>query len=191
MKRITMTLKLSGLALLGTAFLATAMGATNSWIHVRVDSEKGEKVRVNVPLALVSTVLPIVQEKGLANTKIRGNHIQLGDSELTISELRQIWRSIRENGSGELANVESDGNRVNVFLDGQYLRVESRKTSHERVHVKVPVNVVDALLSGTGDELDLMAAVSALATLGNQQLVEVQADDSTVKIWIDDKNDGQ
>ncbi len=191
MRRLKMTLKLSALALFGTAFLTTAMGATNSWIHVRVDSQKGEKVRVNVPLALVSTVLPIVQEKGLADTKIRGKHIQFGDSDLTVSDLRQIWRSIRENGSGELANVEADGNQVNVFLDGQYLRVESRESSNERVHVKVPVTVVDALLSGSGDELDLMAAVSALATLGNEQLVEVQADDSTVKIWIDDKNDGQ
>lgn len=191
MKQTKLTLKLSLLTLVGMAFLTGAMGATNSWIHVRVDSEKGEKVRVNVPMSLVSTVLPIVQEKGLANTKIHGNHIQLGNSELTIGELREIWNSLRQNGSGELANVETEDNKVNVFMDGQYLRVESSEGSGEKVHVKVPVNVVDALLSGTGDELDLMAAVNALAELGDQQLVEVQADNSTVKIWIDSKNDGQ
>ncbi len=167
-----------------------ATAAPNSWIHVRVDSEQGEKVRVNLPMALISTVLPILEEKKLAHARIQMDGIELGEGRLTVADMREIWASIRSQGSYELANVEKDNQKVKVFLDGGYLRVETLEHANEQVQVRLPVAVVDALLSGPGDELDLMAAVNALAGLGEQQLVEVRSEDSSVKIWIDQSNNG-
>lgn len=179
------------LPLLLLAFTALTAAAPNSWLHVRVDSNEGEKVRVNVPLNLVSTVLPLIKEKHLTHGRLRTNRIALNGGELTVDDLRQIWASIKSSGSYELANIETSDANIHVVLDGDYLTVESLEGSREQVHVKVPVAVVDALLSGDGDELDVLAAVEALERLGGQQLVMVEADDSTVKIWIDQKSEGE
>jgi hypothetical protein len=61
----------------------------------------------------------------------------------------------------------------------------SRPWDREDVHVKMPAAVVEALLSGDEDELDVAAAIRALARHGEGELVTVSGDDETVRIWID------
>ena len=53
------------------------------------------------------------------------------------------------------------------------------------------MSVVEALLSGAKDELDLVAAVRALAAHGDTILVTVEDRKNTVKVWVDTKNTGQ
>jgi len=51
------------------------------------------------------------------------------------------------------------------------------------------VSVLEALLSGDDDELNLVAAVEALSKDAKGSLVTVNDDDGTlVKVWIDDRN---
>jgi hypothetical protein len=52
----------------------------------------------------------------------------------------------------------------------------------------VPFTVVDALLSGGKDELDLLAAVRTLGTIGDTVLVTVNDKDSKVRIWVDSRS---
>ena len=49
-----------GVSLLGTD--AAHAGDKDLWLHVAVDGE-GERVRVNVPISLVETALPLVEDE--------------------------------------------------------------------------------------------------------------------------------
>ncbi|MGB8456871.1 MAG: hypothetical protein WCE50_04080, partial [Candidatus Acidiferrum sp.] len=62
------------------------------------------------------------------------------------------------------------------------------KPKNSQVEVKVPMKVVEALLSGGKDELDIAAGLHALAGEGDMELVSVKDDDSTVRVWMDSKN---
>ena len=57
-----------------------------------------------------------------------------------------------------------------------------------KVEVKVPMKVVDALLSAGKDVLDVVAALRALSANGDMELVSVKDDDNTVRVWIASKN---
>jgi len=56
------------------------------------------------------------------------------------------------------------------------------------VEVKIPMSVVDALLSGKKDELDLVAGLRMLSVQGDTELVSVKDEENTVRVWIDSKN---
>jgi len=47
---------------------------------------------------------------------------------------------------------------------------------------------VDALLSAGKDELDIVAALRALSSYGDTELVTVKDDGNTVRIWVDSRN---
>ena len=47
------------------ALSVTVSAETKGWLHVHVDTADSEQVRVNLPLSLVATALPIVAEKGM------------------------------------------------------------------------------------------------------------------------------
>jgi hypothetical protein len=68
--------------------------------------------------------------------------------------------------------------------------VDETRGDRERVEIKVPITVIDALLSGEGDELNLAAAIRALDAHGSQQLITVDDDDSQVRIWVDSDQAG-
>ena len=53
------------------------------------------------------------------------------------------------------------------------------------VNVQIPSRVVDALLSGEGEELNFRAAIEALAAEGEGELVTVNDDDDRVRVWVD------
>jgi len=130
-------------------------------------------------------------------------------SELRVNEvdLRAVFEAVRDTKDGEFVTVQSRKNNVRVAKEAGYLLVkvremkEARKTEkpdekpaapfEERVDVRVPMSVVEALLSGAKDELDLVAAVRALSAHGDTILVTVEDRKNTVKVWVDSKNTGQ
>ena len=64
-----------------------------------------------------------------------------------------------------------------------YVEVRDEK-GPEKVNVKIPQAVVDALLAG--DEIDLEAAVRALVEHGEGDFVTVSERDDSVRVWVDD-----
>jgi hypothetical protein len=56
------------------------------------------------------------------------------------------------------------------------------------VDIKIPFPVVEALLSGGKDEINVLAALRALGNYQNIDLVTVNDADSTVRIWVDSSN---
>ncbi|MDA2925751.1 hypothetical protein MYX78_00720 [Acidobacteria bacterium AH-259-G07] len=168
-------------------FESTSQAAPARWLHVRVEEAgKGEKVKVNIPLAVVETVLPLVKEQHLAKGRVR-----LQEKGFTVSDLREVWRTLRAEGDMTLVELESSDADVRVFIEGDYLRVESAETSEKKIHISVPTPVVDALLSGEGEEIDILAALQVLQQMGGQEIVSVQDDDTSVRVWIDESNETQ
>lgn len=185
--------------------VAQSASKSDQWIHVRVEckDEGGETVRVNVPLDMAVKVLPAINHDQLQNGKV---HIH--DSHMNDIDLRVLLDAVRSSKDGEYVTVQGHDNDVRVAKNGGYLYVhvtdkgkrqkemdEPGKEKHgkmlknsSQVEVKVPMKVVDALLSGGKDELDLVAALHALSKNGDTELVTVKDDQNTVHVWVDSKN---
>jgi len=69
---------------------------------------------------------------------------------------------------------------------------DKRDKGHQEVQVRVPLAVVDALVASSkgGDDLDVGAALRALATHGDTDLVNIKDGKQTVHVWLDSKNNG-
>jgi len=158
------------------------------WLHVRVicTDGKGDTVRVNVPLELAEKVLPAVNHDRLHNGKVR-----IDNSEINDVDLRTVMEAVRSAKDGEYVTVQGDANDVRVAKEGNHLIVhvvDKGRSKKSQVEVKVPMKVVEALLSAGKDELDLVAALHALSTQGDVELVSVKDSENTVKVWLDSKN---
>jgi hypothetical protein len=175
-------------AIAAALFLAAAPAAASErWLHIRAEEggREAQTVRVNVPLSLLESVAPLLQDAHLEKGKMK-----VGDSDLDRAKLRELWDAVRRAQDGEYVTVESPEERVRVAKSGDYLLVKVRGSGEksERVDVKLPLPVVDALLSGNDDELNLVAAVRALKDRGDGDLVAVTDRSTVVRIWIDGKN---
>jgi len=177
-------------ALFGAAVLQAA--GADQWIHIKVDSKVGdeERVRVNVPLSLAEKILPAVQADCLHNGKVKI------EGEMNGVDLHALMDAIRSTGDSEFVTVESTHEHVRVAKQGAYMLIKVRDEDSgfkkgnkaETVDVKVPLSVVEALLSGGKNELDLAAAVRALRAQGDTELVTVNDGEETVHIWVDSQN---
>jgi hypothetical protein len=106
-------------------------------------------------------------------------------------DIRTIFEAVRSSKDGEFVTVQSKDADISVMKKEGMLYVhvhDKNKPKGSQVEVKVPMKVVGALLSAGKDELDLVAALHALATEGDVDLVSVKDDDSTIHVWMDSKN---
>lgn len=168
-----------------------AGAADNRWLHIRVQdsSPEGELVRINMPLSLAEKVLPAINSK-----ELQGGKVKVKEAKFQEVDLRAILDALRTAPENEFVTVQSPSKNVRVAKSGGNLLVKVRETKGkekpetENVEVSVPFPVVDALLSGGKDELDLLAAVRALGTVGDMTLVTVDDSKSKVRIWVDSRN---
>jgi hypothetical protein len=159
--------------------------------------EGGETVRVNVPIDMAVKVLPAIKKDNFQGGKVHIDCAHLDDV-----DLRAMLDAVRTAKDGEYVTVQSHENDVRVAKNAGYLYIhvtdknhknsadaKEAKTAHEsKVEVKVPMKVVDALFSSGKDELDIVAALRALSSGGDTELVSVKDSENTVRIWIDSKN---
>lgn len=161
-----------------------------SWIHVRVLEDDGAKVSVNLPLALVEVALEIAEKEAWSH-----HHVQLGrHSDVGIDDLRRMWGELKASGEAQYVDVEDDHERVRVtgLGDRVLIEVEDLDDGHEEVRVELPFSIVDALLAGETDELDIKAAVRELARVGaDGDLVSVNDGRTNVRVWIDNDARGE
>jgi hypothetical protein len=159
------------------------------WLHIRVDNpdSKEETVRVNVPLELAEKVLPSINRDRLQSGKVKIDEIDCHGV-----DLRALLDAVRTSKDGEFVTVQNKDSDVRVAKQNNYFLVHVIDKNHgskkSRVEVKIPMKVVDALLSGGKDELDLVAGLRALSAQGDTELVSVKDDENTVRIWLDSKN---
>jgi hypothetical protein len=164
--------------------------AKDRWLHVRVinSDNKGETVRVNIPLELAESVLPTINKNHLHNGKVTIDQAHLNDV-----DVHALLNAIRTAKDGEYVTVQGTDQDVRVAKEGGRLLVRVKdnkgsKSNKSDVDIKIPMHVIDALFSAGKDELDVVAGLHALASLGDTELVSVKSDDSTVRVWMDSKN---
>ncbi len=172
---------------------STTSVAKDRWLHVRVISSdnKGETVRVNVPLELAEKVLPAIHQERIHDGKVKIDNAHVNDV-----DFRALVEAIRTTKDGEFVTVQRNDCDVRVAkLDNHLIIHVVDKDVHEKgevrksqVEIKVPMKVVDALFSAGKDELDLVAALQALSTQGDTELVSVKDHENTVRVWLDSKN---
>lgn len=166
---------------------ALAQEQPERWLHVRVEDTgaKAERVRVNIPLSFAEKVLPSIKINDLEGGRIRlhrhGHHGFHG------ADIRAVLDAVRSTRDGEFVTVETEKEKVRVAKSQGYLLVQVR--GDETVDVKVPITVVEALVSGGPDELNIAAAVQALKAHGDILIVDVKDKKETVRIWVDTKSE--
>jgi hypothetical protein len=183
--------KFFGMALLAAGLAGTAQraAAADLWLHIDVNG-KGEQANINLPLSMVRNMAPMLEEKGHGHGSKR---IHVRDKDLSVSELRQAWREIANGPDANYITVKDQDSDVHIGKQGDYLRLKAkdRGTDGEDVDLKIPLDVVAALFSSDGDDLNFNAALEALARRGEGELLTVNGNEETVRIWIDSRAGGK
>lgn len=161
--------------------------AADLWIHVKVNEHTGEKsnVTVNLPISMLHAAVAMVDDATLNENRIRFN-----ESDINAADLRRMWAELKSSPDATFVHVESDKEHVKITKSGGYVvaTVVERGDSKADVQARIPVAVVDALLSSNDpNTLDLQAAIQALAAHGEGDLVSVTDTDATVRVWVDSR----
>jgi len=164
-------------------------GGADKWLHVKVEDD-GEKVSVNIPLSVIESMLPMITVDALRDGKLHVDEIDEFDEFDGFDgiDLREIARALREAPDADFVTVQSNDESVRVSKEKGYIvvSVEDRGgRSSENVWVRMPLDVLDALVGGDPHELDLLAALEVLSEHEGEALVNVESDDANVRVWID------
>ena len=180
---------LSSLLLLLFLALPALAAEKIRWIHVRVQEGgvDGESVHVNVPLSLVDGVLTLLEEKQ------RDATFRFDDSEIDRVELQRILTQLREAPEEAEILLEKGGDRVWFSRSGDRLliRVDEERSHHaERsrgaeTRILIPMKLADALVASP--EMDLKSVIRSFEGDGEILVVDGE-DDTTVRVWIDEKS---
>ena len=154
------------------------------WLHVRVEEPgKGSKVHVNLPLNVVEVALKAAPDAIGSHGRI---HFGREGTGMAVADFRRIWNELKAAGDTDLVTVEDKDEHVRVARKGGVVEVRVERKGREEVKVEVPVEVVDALFSGEGEELNVKAALAQLQKRRGD-IVRVNDENSTVRVWIDEQ----
>jgi len=176
----------------GAAALAanTARASTETrWLHIRVEERggDGENVRVNLPLSMIESVAPLLDD-----VQVDGGKMRVNDQDLDAAQLRKFLEAVKNSPDGEYVTVDSIDQRVRVAKSGPLFLIHAQDEREDsRVDVKIPIAVVDALLSAPDGKLNLSEAVKALGDRATGDLITIDERDSHVRIWIDERNESK
>ncbi|MBM3316354.1 MAG: hypothetical protein FJY75_00735 [Candidatus Eisenbacteria bacterium] len=166
---------------LASLLLAPGVGASEHWLHISVDAERSdERVRVNLPIELVESMILMVDGDDFrAGRLVLDRHG--GRHDLDVFALLAALREARD---GEYIAIQDGDDFVRVAKEEGRLTIRVEEPE-EQVLVRVPLAVLDALVSsGEGRELDVAAAIRALAA-DDGSVITVDGDDERVRIWVD------
>lgn len=184
-------LPLGAALVLWAAALPSRAQQAAPWIHVEVteQKEKGSTVNVNLPLSVAEVALEVAPDKIVKQGKIK-----LPNNDISIAELRKLWNELRNAGDAQFVAVKEENQDISIARRGDKIEIrvqEAASADSEKqgsdVHVDVPVAVVDALLSGEGEELNFKNAIAELHTQRGE-IVRVRDGDSNVRVWIDERS---
>ncbi|MGH9804289.1 MAG: hypothetical protein ACRD4D_03875 [Candidatus Acidiferrales bacterium] len=187
MKKLVPVVGVASFLALSLAALADQPRADKRWLHVRVENtgEKAESVRVNVPLDVALKVLPAIKSR-----ELREGRLRLEDARIEGVDIRSVLEAVRTLDDGEFVTIQSTDANVRVAKEAGHLiaRVDERTGSEDKISVKIPLRIVDALLSGSPDELNLQAAIQALSDSADDFMVSVESRNESVRVWVDSKS---
>ena len=156
--------------------------------HADGDDDGGDEgadfaANINLPLSAVGPLLSLVPHGAMSDRLL-----DLTGEEVNVGAMRDLWRAIAGVGEAEFVAVDGDDETVRIARTGDQINVqveECDEDSGEVVDIRVPVAVVDALLSGDGEALNVHAAVEQLGELRGD-IVRVSGGEHQVRVWIDE-----
>jgi hypothetical protein len=185
---------MNGTKIFGAALIAAGLGvgqavAADLWLHVRVHGEKGaDEAMVNLPISMARNLAGMIPEETRSSHKVR-----VKDKDYSIADLRQAWHEVENGPDANYITVNDPTSKVKIGKRGNYLelRADDKVGSQDRVEARIPLPVVAALFSGSGDRLNVDAALEELTHYGEGELLTVTNDRETVRIWIDHTADAR
>lgn len=138
---------------------------------------------INLPLSAVEPLLSLIPHGTLSDRLL-----DLAGEEVNVGAMRDLWRAVAGVGEAEFVAVDAEDETVRIARTGDQIRVQVKgcgEDGGETVDIRIPVAVVEALLSGDGETLNVPAAVEQLGELGGD-IVRVSGGEHQVRVWIDD-----
>ena len=169
------------------ALVLAGAAAADPWIHIKVENQHDEElVTVNLPFSMLHAAVAMIP----ADVKADGR-VAIDDLDMDWNELMNLWGEIKNAPEATFVTVETRDESVVVKKEGDFIKIRTTESTDygADVDVKLPLTVVDALLSGSEGAFDFTAAIEALAAYGPGELVSVRDGDETVRVWIDDRNE--
>jgi hypothetical protein len=144
---------------------------------------------VTVPLALAQAILPLIDDDDICRGKVRIDGGGFTGSDL--DDLRALRAAVAAAKEGEFVRLRLDDADALVARSGGNLlmRVNDGDT---RVRIRLPLDLLDALLAAESaghGEIDLAAAIETLGNQGAGEIVSVDDGTDQVRIWLDTKPD--
>lgn len=189
-QRALVALVLVAMLLAGGAAIAYAQEST-PWLHIRVteDGEDGARINVNLPVTLVQTFADLAEQEIERELSGRGSHVRvhMERHEVEIADIRRAWNELRNAGDAEFVEIEDGDEYIKISRAGDRVVIEldDRDGNDGRGRVEVPVSVVDALLEGEGETLNVRAAIDELIAVSSGEIAFVEDGGTTVRIWIE------
>jgi hypothetical protein len=138
-------------------------------------------VSISVPYAFVSGALRFA-----SLGKVRREMDLHFDHSVDASEIRMIVQELKDKPDGTDVMRTHDDAEIHVKKDGDQVTLEVRKNDRpeETVTLRLPWRIVDAVSTADRD-LDVDALLAQLRNAERGDLVEINAPDAHVRIWID------
>jgi hypothetical protein len=155
------------------------------FLRMKVENLKTEggpsNVSISVPYAFVSGALRFA-----SLGKIRREMDLHFDQSVDASEIRTIVQELKDKPDGTDVVRIHDEAEIHVKKDGDQATLEVRKKDRpeDTVTLKLPWRIVDAVSTADRD-LDVDALIAQLRHAERGDLVEINAPDAHVRIWID------
>ncbi len=170
--------------------LAAPLAAQTPWIHTEVTQDDGSHVKVNVPFPLAEAAVSIMPREIQEEIMEAASEFDIG-----LADLRKLWQAVKPAGDAEFVTVESEKENVRVVRAGDLIQIRVTETNvsedapqaESKVAIDVPIDVVEALLSGDSETLNIEAAVGRLQQVRGD-IVRVDDGKSKVRVWIDEKS---
>ena len=153
------------------------------FLRMQVEDLRNDRHRVSfsVPYAFVSGALRFA-----SLGKVRREMDLHFDHSVDASEIRTIVQELKDKPDGtDVVRVHDDA-ELHVKKDGDQATLEVRKKDRpeDTVTLRLPWRIVDAVSTADRD-LDVDALVAQLRHAERGDLVEINAPDAHVRIWID------
>lgn len=160
-----------------------AADVNGKWIHVKVDGKDKEQVSINLPVSFALSALAMVP----AEAQMEDGNIKIDGHDFDWSKMRAMWEEVKKAPEATFVTIQSADENIAVSKENGFLLVRTTEKTAKgaNVDVKLPLAVVDALLSGPDGTLNVAAALEELSRLQDGHILSVESEDETVKIWID------
>ena len=152
------------------------------WLNVHVqEATDGTDVRVHLPMETVLAMMRAIDVDEFDQGRVR---LDVDDADI---DWPTLMTAVRDAPDGEFVTATSDDADVTVRkIDGMLtVDVDEKGGSHAKVRVRGPSELLDAFAVDEDNRLDIAAVIERLADLPGHDIVQVEADDATVRVWVE------